>query len=73
MALIEDLDLQRKSFVLILLKQIENFVRVCIIMLIIFIFLVEKKSLNLKLKIKMLTLQLEFVSELFLMDAVLLS
>ena len=35
--------------------------------------LMEKKSLNLKLTIKMLTLQLSFISEVYLIDLVLLS
>ena len=49
------MDHQRKSFVLMLLKETQNFVRVCIIMLTIVIcFLMETKSLNLKMAIKML-------------------
>ena len=48
--------------------------RVWIIILIIVIcLLMEKKILNLKMTIKMLTFQLNFVSEVFLMDLVLLS
>ena len=47
--LMENLVHQRKNFVLILLKQTQNFVWICIIVLIIVIcLLVEKKSLNLK-------------------------
>ena len=47
MVLMEALDHQRKSFVLILLKETQNFVWVCIIMLTIVIcFLMETKSLK---------------------------
>ena len=42
-------------------------------MIIVICLLMEKKSLNLKPAIKMLTFQLNFVSEVFLMDLVLLS
>ena len=60
----------RKRLVLILVKQTQNFVWVCIIMLIIVIcLLMEKKSLSLKLTIKMLTFQLNFVSEVYLMES----
>ena len=56
MLLAEVLVHQRKSFFLILVKQVQNFVRVCIIMMIIVIcLLMEKKPLSLKLIIKMLT------------------
>ena len=66
--------MMEKKSVLILLKQIQNFVGVCIILLIIVIcLLMEKKPLNLKLTIKMLTFQLSFVLEEYLMDLVLLS
>ena len=52
----------------------KEIVGVYIIMLIIVIcLLMENKSLNLKLIIKMLTFQLNFVSEVYLMDLVLLS
>ena len=65
---------QRKSLVLILVKRAQNFAWVCIRMLIIVIYLLmEKKSLDSKLPIKMLTLQLSFVSEVYLMDLVLLN
>ena len=70
----ETLDHQRKSLVLILLKQTQNFVSVCIMMLIIVVcLLMEKKSLSLKPTIKMLTFELNFVSKVFLMDLVILS
>ena len=42
-------------------------------MIIVICLLMEKKSLHLKLTIKMLNVQLNFVSEVFLMDLVLLS
>ena len=49
-----------KSLVLILVKQLQNFAWVCIIMVTIVVcLLMEKKSLSLKLIIKMLTSQLE--------------
>ena len=56
----EALDHQRKNVVMILLKQTQNYL------------LIEKEFLNLKLTIKMLTFQLNFVSEVFLMDLVIL-
>ena len=63
-----------KSLVLILVKQTQNFVCVCIIMLTIVIcLLMQNKSSNLKLTIKILNFQHNFVSELYLMDLVLLS
>ena len=63
-----------KRLVLILVKQTQNFIWVCIIMLIIIIcLLMEKKSLSLKPKIKMLTFQINFVSEAYLMNLVLLN
>ena len=69
----EDLDYQKKGLVLILLKQAQNFGRVYIIMLIVSIcLLMEKKYLNLTLTLRMLTFQLNFVSEVYLMDLVLL-
>ena len=59
-----------KSLVLILIKKTKNFAWVCIIILIIVIcLLMENKFLNLKLTIKMLTSQLNFVSEVCLMDS----
>ena len=65
---------QRKSLILILLRQIQNFVWVYIIVLIIIIWLLmENKSLNLKLTIKIVNFQLTFVSEVFLMDLIVLS
>ena len=64
---------RRKSLVLILVKQTQNFVQVCIITLIIVICLsMEQKSLSLKPTIKMLTFQLSFFSEIYL-DLVLIS
>ena len=60
--------------VLILLNQTQNFVWFYILMLIILIsLLMEKKFSKLKTTIKLLTFQLSFVSEVFLMDLVLLS
>ena len=70
----EALDDQKKSLVLLLVKQTQNFAWVYTIMLIIVIcLLMEKKSLNLKLIIKMSTFQLNFVLEEYLMDLVLLN
>ena len=64
---------RRKSLVLILVKQTQNFVQVCIIILIIVICLsMEQKSLSLKPTIKMLIFQLSFFSEIYL-DLVLIS
>ena len=52
---------QRKSLVMILIKQTQNFVFVCIIMLIILIcLLIEKKSLSLKSTIKNINFQIQF-------------
>ena len=74
LVLMEVLVHQEKSAILILVKQTQNFVWVCILMMIIVIcLLMEKKSLNLKLNIKMLTFQLSFVWEVFLIDLVLFS
>ena len=42
-------------------------------LVIVICLLMEKKSLSLKVTIKMLTFQLNFVSEVYLMDLVLLS
>ena len=68
------LDHQRKSLVLTLVEQTQNFVWVSIIMLIIVILLLMKnKPLTLKPTIKMLTFQFNFVSEVDLIDLVLLS
>ena len=59
---------------MVLMEKKKEIVGVYIIMLIIVIcLLMENKSLNLKLIIKMLTFQLNFVSEVYLMDLVLLS
>ena len=59
-----------EKFSISLVKQTQNFVSKCIIMLIIVIcLLMEKKSLSLKLTIKMLTFQLNFVSEVYLMES----
>ena len=63
---------QRKSLVLILVKQTQTFTWVCIKMLMIIIcLLMENKYLSLKQTIKMLTYQLSFVSEVYLMYLVL--
>ena len=65
----EDLNHQSKNLVLISLKQTKNFVWVCIIMLIIVVcLLMEKKYLKSKSTIKMLSFQLNFVSEVYLID-----
>ena len=64
----------RKNLVLILVRETQNFAWFYTIMLInVICLLMENKSLNLKLTIKMLTLQLNFISEIYLMDLVLLS
>ena len=64
----------KKSLVMILIKHAQIFVRAYIINLIIVIcLLMEKKSLSLKPTIAMLTFQLKFVSEVYLMELVLLS
>ena len=57
MVLTEALDHQKeKSLILILLKQAQNFVRVCITIVIrVICLLMEKKSLNLRLAIKILS------------------
>ena len=69
------LDHQKISLVLLLLKKTQNFVWGYSIMLIMVILIVngKEKSLNLNPTIKMLIFQLNFVSEVFLMDLVLLS
>ena len=47
---------EKKSLVLILLKQAQNFVRVCITIVVrVICLLMEKKSLNLKLAIKIVS------------------
>ena len=62
---------QRKNLVLILVKQTQNFIWVCIIMLITVIcLLMAKKSLSLKPTIKILTFQHNFLSDVYLMDLV---
>ena len=72
--LMEALVHQRKNLVLILVKRTQNIVWVCIIMLIIVVcLLMEKEYLSLKPTIKTLTLRLNFVSKVYLMDLVLLS
>ena len=72
--LMENLVHPRKGLVLILLKQTQNFVLVCLLKLIIVIcLLIEKKSLNLKPTKKMCTFQFNFALEVYLMDLVLLS
>ena len=74
MVLMKGLGHKRKILTVILVNEVETFALVYIIMLIILIFLLmEKKPFNLKLKIKMLTFQLNFVSELYPTDLVLLS
>ena len=73
LVLMEALVQQKKSLVLILVKQTQNFPCVYIIMMIIICFLMEQKSLSLKPTIKTVTFQLNFVSEVYLMDLVLLS
>ena len=65
---------QKKKLVLILLKQTQNFVLVSIIMLIIAnCLLMESNYLSLYPKQKMLTFQLNFASEVFVIDLVLLT
>ena len=74
MVLLEALDNQRKSLVLILVKKTQTFAHVCIIMVIIVIhLLIKKQSLSLKLIKHMVIFQLYFVLESYLMDLVLLS
>ena len=74
MVLWEASDHQRKNLVLTLLKQTQNF---CLSLHYnadnSYLFVNGKKSLNLKLKIKLLTFQRNFVSEVYLMDLVILS
>ena len=63
-----------KRFSINCTKENTNFVWVYFMMLIIVIcLLIEKKPLNLKPPIKVLTLQLRLVSEVFLMDLVIVS
>ena len=68
MELMEALVQRRKSLVLILFKQTHNYAWVCITMMI-----MEKKSLSLNPTITMSTLQLNFVSETYSMDLVLVN
>ena len=69
--LMEHLVHQRKNLVLVLLKITQNFVKVCIVMLITAICLeMVKKFLRLMPKIKMLTFQLNFVSKVSLINLV---
>ena len=57
-----------KRLISILVKWTQNFIWVCIIIMITVIcFLLEKKSLNIKLIIKVLIFQLSFAWEIFLM------
>ena len=63
-----------KGLVLILPKQTQNLVWVYIMMpLIVICLLMKKKSLNLKPAIELLAFHLNFVSEVFLMDLVILN
>ena len=74
MVLLEALDNQRKSLVLILVKKTQTFAHVCIIMVLIVIhLLIKKQSLSLELIKHMVIFQLYFVLESYLMDLVLLS
>ena len=69
----ESFGLPEKKFIINFTKA-QNFVWVYIIMLkIVICLLIEKKSLNLKLTVKILTFKLNFVSEVYLMDIVILS
>ena len=71
--LMEALDHQKSSFILILVKWTQNCWVYVTMVIIVICLLIETKSLHLKLTIKMLTFQLNFVFEVFLMDLVLLS
>ena len=74
MVLLEALDNQRKSLVLILVEKTQTFAHVCIIMVLIVIhLLIKKQSLSLELIKHMVIFQLYFVLESYLMDLVLLS
>ena len=74
LVLIEALVHHKQNLVLILVTKTQSFARVQMIMLIIIIcLLMEKKSLSLKPTTKMLTFQLNFNSEVYLIDLVLLS
>ena len=74
LVLIEALVHHKQNLVLILVTKTQSFARVHMIMLIIIIcLLMEKKSLSLKPTTKMLTFQLNFNSEVYLIDLVLLS
>ena len=69
----ENLVLQKKSLVLILVKQGQNFVYVSITMVIIVICLsMEKKFVRLKLTMVMLIFYLNFVEEAYLMNLAIL-
>ena len=71
--LMENLVLQKKSLVLILVKQGQNFVYVSITMVIIVIRLsMEKKFVRLKLTMVMLIFYLNFVEEAYLMNLAIL-
>ena len=71
--LMENLVLQKKSLVLILVKQGQNFVYVSITMVIIVICLsMEKKFVRLKLTMVMLIFYLNFVEEAYLMNLAIL-
>ena len=72
--IMEALIYQRKKLALTLVKQIQNFARVCITMPIIVIFLLmNKKSLFKTDNKNVLVYQLNFVSEVYLTDLVLLN
>ena len=74
LVLIEALVHHKQNLVLILVAKTQSFARVHMTMLIIIIcLLMEKKSLSLKPTTKMLTFQLNFNSEVYLIDLVLLS
>ena len=74
LVLIEALVHHKQNLVSILVTKTQSFARVHMIMLIIIIcLLMEKKSLSLKPTTKMLTFQLNFNSEVYLIDLVLLS
>ena len=71
--LMENLVLQKKSLVLILVKQGQNFVYISITMVIIVICLsMEKKFVRLKLTMVMLIFYLNFVEEAYLMNLAIL-
>ena len=71
MVLMEAFDRQRKNLILILLKEIQNFVGVYIKMLkVVICLLMEMKFVILKLTIKVLAFQPDFVWKVYLMDSV---